>query len=407
MSQIVPFILSSVSAARIPAEDIIRSGVSEYETSLDVDDFVDNFAMPEVNLRSLGLQNNKDPLLQAGKFEGDIAGFAGATPLTFKRDPVGVAHNAVRDTWHRWVDAEVPYVLSSRYGRYSRKVIARAMDEFHRNTCIRFVPRERLKHRDYVYIEPEDGCYSMVGRMGGKQPISLDAGCMEVGIVVHELMHTIGFFHEQSRTDRDDWIRINWRNILPGASDQFDKYDSRTMDLLGATYDYDSIMHYGPYAFSRNGQRTIDALRAGGEAMGQRKGFSETDIYKLNKLYWCDEHGNGAEGQSGEKGTGMTTMKHCEDVNGHCKKWRQAGFCDKIGYRHFMAETCAESCGKCAPRSIASLMSGCKDSEGFKNRCQLYATWGMCQGQNKPFMEKACPMSCNFCFNKEILIPRT
>ncbi|CDW58483.1 Zinc metalloproteinase nas-4 [Trichuris trichiura] len=158
---------------------IIRSGISEYETNLDVDDFVDNFAMPEVNLRSLGLQSNQDPLLQAGKFEGDIAGFAGATPLTFKHDPAGVAHNAVRDSWHRWVDAEVPYILSSRYGRYSRKVIARAMDEFHKNTCIRFVPRERLKHRDYIYIEPEEGCYSMVGRMGGRQPVSLDAGCME------------------------------------------------------------------------------------------------------------------------------------------------------------------------------------------------------------------------------------
>ncbi|KFD59866.1 hypothetical protein M514_07738 [Trichuris suis] len=331
----------------------------------------------------------------------------------------------------------------------------------------------------------------------------------QVGIIIHELMHTTGFFHEQSRTDRDNYIRINWRNILPGASDQFDKYDSRSVDLLGATYDYDSIMHYGPYAFSRNGQRTIEALKAGGETMGQRKGFSATDIYKLNKLYSCDEHSNGANEERPEAGTPQPTggplispvsptrkgkscdnkkwecyfwkwlghcntnkvfmleyclkacnwcnegdgidisssgsnfakplatntpkIKRCEDANGHCKKWSKTGYCNMIGYRHFMAETCAESCGKCssnpfsfetdgifqhnsskplssahisdydgaANKSIYSPVLGCADSEGFKTRCQLYATWGMCHGHNKEFMEKVCPRSCNFCLVKE------
>lgn len=56
------------------------------------------------------------------------------------------------------------------------------------------------------------------------------------------MMHTVGFFHEQSRTDRDDYITIIWPNILPGMEGQFEKYTSATTQTLGTEYDYNSIM---------------------------------------------------------------------------------------------------------------------------------------------------------------------
>ena len=71
------------------------------------------------------------------------------------------------------------------------------------------------------------------------------------GIVMHELMHAAGFWHEQSRADRDDYITINWSNIRKGMEYNFLKYDLRKIDHLGAKYDTCSVMHYGAYAFAK------------------------------------------------------------------------------------------------------------------------------------------------------------
>lgn len=68
--------------------------------------------------------------------------------------------------------------------------------------------------------------------------------------------------------------------------DQFDKYSLAMIDTLGTQYDYGSVMHYGPLAFSKNGMPTIQPKQTGAQ-IGQRIGFSATDLYKINKLYAC------------------------------------------------------------------------------------------------------------------------
>uniref|UniRef100_A0A914MS56 Metalloendopeptidase n=1 Tax=Meloidogyne incognita TaxID=6306 RepID=A0A914MS56_MELIC len=115
------------------------------------------------------------------------------------------------------------------------------------------------------------------------------------------MMHAVGFFHEQSRPDRDDFIAILWHNILPGMQGQFEKYSQTTIQTLGSDYDYGSIMHYGPNAFTRNGLPTIMPRRQA--AIGQRVGFSKLDAWKINTLYDCPNYGGSYAGGNSQSST--------------------------------------------------------------------------------------------------------
>lgn len=70
------------------------------------------------------------------------------------------------------------------------------------------------------------GCFSQVGYQGrGKQLLNLTPhpaglGCMRHGTIVHELLHSLGFFHMQSHTKRDKYVKIVWDNILDGTINQ-------------------------------------------------------------------------------------------------------------------------------------------------------------------------------------------
>lgn len=66
------------------------------------------------------------------------------------------------------------------------------------------------------------------------------------------------FFHSQSDVARDDYVRINFDNILPGKESNFIAYTNSYVSDFGQGYDYESILHYGAFAFTKNGGRTIE-----------------------------------------------------------------------------------------------------------------------------------------------------
>ncbi|KAG8560274.1 hypothetical protein GDO81_014875 [Engystomops pustulosus] len=162
---------------------------------------------------------------------------------------------------------DVPYNLSSSYRTSHINLFQSAMDEYEALTCIR--------------------CSSYIGRTGGTQSVGLNvAGCMYRGIIQHELNHALGFVHEHIRSDRDDYVTINFQYISPGFWGIFKK---AVTNNLGLEYDYESVMHYDRFAFTNTrGQPTIVPKPDPNIPIGQRYGLSALDVSKINRLYQCD-----------------------------------------------------------------------------------------------------------------------
>uniref|UniRef100_A0AAQ6IKM0 Metalloendopeptidase n=1 Tax=Anabas testudineus TaxID=64144 RepID=A0AAQ6IKM0_ANATE len=184
--------------------------------------------------------------------------------------------------WPKSSDGKVyiPYVISNTSQQLS--VITTAINSFSASTCIRFFPR--TTQTDYVNIKSLDGCYSYVGRQGNVQTVSLKSeGCIYFGTVQHELIHALGFNHEQCRSDRDQHIKILLQNVIPGEEYNFDKINTLN---LGTPYDYNSVMHYGRLAFSKdNVSPTMVAIPNSNTVFGTATQMSQNDIDRINLLY--------------------------------------------------------------------------------------------------------------------------
>lgn len=175
--------------------------------------------------------------------------------------------------------------------KYQTTMIRNAIDAIESNTCIKLIPH--ADENDFItFNNDESGCWSKVGRVGGSQFINLQNQCFnKIGTIIHEILHAIGLYHEQSRSDRDDFIEIVTKNIRKKSLVNFQKLRPNVYDIADTLYDYESILHYSPYAFSINGEPTIET-KGNPETikmMGQRRELSEGDILKINMMYNCEK----------------------------------------------------------------------------------------------------------------------
>ncbi|KAG8438260.1 hypothetical protein GDO86_008814 [Hymenochirus boettgeri] len=180
----------------------------------------------------------------------------------------------------------VPYTISSAYSQDQINLLTSAMLDFEGLTCVNFIPK--TNEANYISILSQDGCWSYVGRILGAQTLSLNKiGCMDYGIIQHELNHALGFYHEHTRNDRDDYVSIQYQYISPGDVSVFDKQEStKHLDL---PYDYTSIMHYAANVYSNtSGKNTIIPTPNPNVPIGGGYGLSNLDIAKINKVYSCN-----------------------------------------------------------------------------------------------------------------------
>ncbi|XP_064632767.1 bone morphogenetic protein 1-like [Lineus longissimus] len=215
---------------------------------------------------------------------------------------------AVAGVWRLWDHAVIPYEIDASFTGYQRALFMNAFRQWEERTCLSFVPKEPV-HDNWIIITKGDcGCSSFVGnkRLGG-QGLSIGRGCDKFGIILHELGHTIGYWHEQSRPDRDEYVLVKLDNVAAGRGYNFNRQPEYEIDSRGEPYDFNSIMHYSSHQFSKNrGAQTIIPRPSAKMFIGQRVALSDGDVRQTKKMYRCPKCG---ETLQNSKGRFTTPMK--------------------------------------------------------------------------------------------------
>jgi len=399
----------------------------------------------------------EDDCLDVDLFEGDIVlSDAQKTFLnnkTKKEDEHIIVKRFASKTVRLWdnilVDGKyhVPYTFRPDLPQTAIRPILEAIKFFEENTCIKVRPRTNEKQ--YLKFFPGKGCFTYVGRtLPYAQEVSLDRHCRWSGAILHEFMHAFGFWHEQSRPDRDKYVIVKLENVKDGKKKQFKKHEEWEGEYFGTPYDINSLMHYTTYAFSKNNKPTITGFK--GEIIEAKASLSEIDLYELNRLYGC--HNLLSTCQTlptiigkGKVKTSKPNVTHGESVSVECDPgflpqgpttstcngvtFTQTTFtCSKAegcsappvigegtitvkksGYKAGETVNLQCSAGSIPRGPIKSTCTGdkfspptlvcqkgteCKDLDP---KCQQYVRDDYCKQNHVKFMQEKCPSSCGYC----------
>jgi hypothetical protein len=192
----------------------------------------------------------------------------------------GLGYNSTEWFWAKWPDGIIPYVI--RPGGVDQTLIDAAIEHFHTRTNIRFVPWTGQPYSLAIANVGSGADYAPVGMNSGPASsllVNIVPGS-SLPTVIHELGHVVGLFHEHARHDRDQFIIVNYDNIIQEYQFDFDVPDE-SADI--GNYDFLSIMHYPSNAFSANGGYTI--TKKDGSLIGYNQGLSAGDIAAIEFLY--------------------------------------------------------------------------------------------------------------------------
>lgn len=201
-----------------------------------------------------------------------------------------------QEMWKQWPDGIIPYDIPDTYSETEKFKIRVGMDRWERQTCVKFVPWSEKVHEElgavrYMNFFRGGSCFSRQGfHKHQPQVIGIGASCFGLQTIVHELGHAIGMKHTMERNDRDNYIEIMYENINPDSRRNYDTtaMKNQSYPYYGTPYDYKSIMHYGPKAYSGNGGITmVTKDPAYNSLIGTAPDVSFYDAMFVNNAYNC------------------------------------------------------------------------------------------------------------------------
>jgi len=286
---------------------------------------------------------------------------AGLTADKASRPPVACSlpphTNVPRSLWNAnlWPGGIVPFEFDANTTAGDQAAMLGAMSEIQKACGVRFVARSG--EANFLHIQDSTGNNSQIGMVGGGQIVNIFNWDFRF-IMAHELIHALGVFHEQSRSDRASFVTINLGNIQDAFEGNFDIEAGATP--VG-TFDFDSVMLYDKCSFStccaagftcncpanclaiEPLPAFIDQL----DLMGQRDHLSDGDIAGLVSRY-----GDPLSACCASNGScSITTEADCTGA------WLQSSVCDP--------NPCTGACCSAAGTCTLTSQDGCSGVNGI------------------------------------------
>lgn len=186
-----------------------------------------------------------------------------------------------------WPNKKIYYIINPDFTSLDRVRINSALSTLENTFCMDFAPSTSMSSLYCITFAKHPTINSSpIGMNSSKRnTINLVSGGFDVATVMHEVMHSLGFFHEQSRNDRDNYVIIYPENIKDNKFHNFEKVVDMGYQAMNLSpFDFDSIMIYESNSFAK--ADTLSTMtKLDGTLIPYNTTLSDYDIAALNFIY--------------------------------------------------------------------------------------------------------------------------
>jgi Astacin (Peptidase family M12A) len=171
---------------------------------------------------------------------------------SLRRAPAATFYQGVTPATVPWPGGVVPYQFDPGIAPQQEEVYLDGMREWELAANVKFIPRTTESHYVILRFFYQKGTNTYVAT----DPPVMTIDSLARSQICHETGHLLGFQHEHVRTNRDDYITVNFNNLQsgdgegPGTGGISDLYVIDTNSTSFGAYDFESVMHYGRRLFA-------------------------------------------------------------------------------------------------------------------------------------------------------------